>query len=345
MDEREFARALESQRTKLQAWLSRRFLAADVPDLVQETLLSCWKKREEYDPTKEIGGWVHSRMRTVAHAHHKRAQVRERAAPLLHEDDVAPSTPEGDVSIHETDSLLHRFLDSLSAQEREMVAAWFFDELSIREVATSFDRTEDAVDAALRRVNRRMREALQRVGVEDARRGAVPPFLVERLGAAEVEDDTQGERPTPVSTSIPAALPPAGPTTAAWGPWTRRFAVAAGIVALLLYLLSRRESPWANHFTLVVPALRPGAGVLPLVTDPMQPSPTVEPPPFCPPSPPPPRTPPCPAADTHKNAGPRSLGRAAATALDRGDKKSATEACRLAGPDNVFCRELQSLHP
>lgn len=80
---------------------------------MQETLLHCWKKREEYDPAKEIGGWVHYRMRTVAHAHAKRARVRERAAPLLHEDDVAPSTPERETSIQETDSLLRRILDSL----------------------------------------------------------------------------------------------------------------------------------------------------------------------------------------------------------------------------------------
>ncbi len=100
MDDHAFTRALESQQTKLQTWLSRRFPASDVPDLVQETLLLCWKKREEYDPTKEIGGWVHFRMRTVVHAHHKRARVRERAAPLLHEDDVAPSTPERETPIH-----------------------------------------------------------------------------------------------------------------------------------------------------------------------------------------------------------------------------------------------------
>ncbi|MDC3955847.1 sigma-70 family RNA polymerase sigma factor [Polyangium jinanense] len=345
MDDRDFARALESQRAKLQAWLSRRFLASDVPDLVQETLLQCWKNREEYDPTQEIGGWVHYRMRTVAYASHKRARVRERAAPLLHEDDVAPSTPERDVSMHETDSLLLRILDSLPVQEREMVAARFFDELSIREVAASFGRTEDAVDAALRRVNKKMREALQRVGVEDARRGAVLPFLVEGLGGAETEDDAQGARPTPVSTSIPPALPSVGPTMAAWEPWARRFAVAAGVVLPVLYLLAQKDAPWANHLALVVPDLRPGAGVVPLVTDPLQPHPTVEPPPICPPSQPPPRTLPCPADDTHKNAGPRSLGRAAATALDRGDTKSAAEACRLAGPGNVFCRELQSLHP
>ncbi|MDI3283630.1 sigma-70 family RNA polymerase sigma factor [Polyangium sp. 15x6] len=344
MDEREFAKTLESQRAKLRAWLSRRFPASDVPDLVQETLLQCWKAREEYDPTRELGGWVHYRMRTVAHVHRKRARVREEAAPLLQEEDVAPFTPEREASNHETDSLLHRILDSLPAREREMVAARFFDELSIREIAASFDRTEDAVDAALRRVNKKMREALQRVGVEDARRTALLPLLFEQADGAEVEDDAPSARPTSVSTSIPAAGTPVGPTLAAWAPLARGLAVAAGVVGLLFYLLSRRESPWANHFALVVPDLRPG-GVVPLLTDPMQPpNPTVEPPPLCPPSPPPPRTPPCPA-DVPKNAGPRSLGRAAVNAQERGDKKSAAEACRLAGPDSVFCRELQSLHP
>jgi len=196
----------------------------------------------------------------------------------------------------------------------------------------------------LRRLNKRMRDALQLVGVEDARRAAMLPFIVESQGGTEIEDDMQGARPTPVSTSIPAIVPQVGPTRSAWETWARRFAVAAGVVVLILYLLSPRESPWANHLALVAPDLRPG-GVVPVVVDPMQPNPTVEPPPLCPPSPPPPRTPPCPADEPHKNAGPRSLGRAAATALDRGDKKSAIEACRLAGPGNVFCRELQSLHP
>ncbi|MDI3281714.1 sigma-70 family RNA polymerase sigma factor [Polyangium sp. 15x6] len=343
MDDREFTRALESQRTKLQAWLSRRFSASDVPDLVQETLLQCWKKREEYDPTREIGGWVHYQMRTVAYAHRKRARVREVAAPLLREEDVAPSTPEREASNHETDSLLHHILAFLPTQEREMVAVRFFDELSIREIAGSFDRTEDAVDATLRRVNKKMREALLRMGVEDARRAAVLPFLVERSGGTETEDAASSERPA-VWTSIPAAGMPAGPSRVAWEPFARCCAAAAGVVALLLYLLSRREAPWANHLALVMPDLRPG-GVVPLVTDPMQPpNPTVEPPPLCPPSPPAPRTPPCPP-DVPKDAGPRSLGRAAVTAHERGDKKSAAEACRLAGPDSVFCRELQSLHP
>ena len=344
MDEPAFTRALESQRTKLQTWLSRRFPAADVPDLVQETLLHCWRKREEYDPAKEIGGWVHYRMRTVAHAHAKRARVRERAAPLLHEDDVAPSTPERETSIQETDSLLRRILDSLPAQEREMVAARFFDELSIREIAASFDRTEDAVDAALRRVNKKMRDALQRAGVEDARRAAVLPFLVERSGENDTEDAAPSERPAAAWTTASAASLAPESWRVARGPFARRFVAAAGVVALLLYLLWPRETPWANHLALVVPDLRPG-GVAPLLTDPMQPSPTVEPPPLCPPAPPPPRTPPCPADDTPKNAGPRSLGRAAVTAHELGDGKSAVEACRLAGRDNVFCRELQSLHP
>ncbi|HVK69141.1 MAG TPA: sigma-70 family RNA polymerase sigma factor [Polyangium sp.] len=342
MDDREFAKALESQRTKLQHWLSRRFLAADVPDLVQEALLRCWKNRQDYDPTKEIGGWVHYQMRTVAHVHHKRVRVREEAAPLLREEDVAPSTPEREASNHETDSLLHHILASLPTQEREMVAARFFDELSIREIAASFDRTEDAVDAALRRVNKKTREALQRVGVEDARRAAVLPFLVERSGGTETEDAAPSEQPA-VWTSLPAEGRAAEPSRVAWGPLALRLAAAAGVIPLLLYLLSQREAPWANHLALVMPDLRPG-GVVPLVTDPMQPSPTVEPPVLCPPSSPAPRTPPCPP-DVPKNAGPRSLGRAAVTAHEQGDKKSAAEACRLAGPDSVFCRELQSLHP
>lgn len=341
MVDREFAKALESQRIKLQHWLSRRFPAADVPDLVQETLLRCWKNRQDYDPTKEIGGWVHYQMRTVAHVQHKRARVREEAAPLLREEDVAPSTPEREASNHETDSRIHHILASLPTQEREMVAARFFDELSIREIAASFDRTEDAVDAALRRVNKKMREALQRAGVEDARRAAVLPLLVERSGGTEAEDAAPSERPA-VWTSIPAGGRAAEPSRVAWVPFALRLAAAAGVVALLL-LLSQREAPWANHLALVTPDLRPG-GVVPLVTDPMLPSPTIEPPPLCPPSPPASRTPPCPP-DVPKNAGPRSLGRAAATAHERGDKKSAAEACRLAGPDSVFCRELQSLHP
>ena len=96
--------------------LTRSF--ADAEDLVQDTLLRCWKARESFEPGSNIGGWTRTVMRNAFLSGLRRSRFEvDVPDDTVHRMQSIPPTQDIVVELHDT----LRALDRLSDQHREAI--------------------------------------------------------------------------------------------------------------------------------------------------------------------------------------------------------------------------------
>jgi RNA polymerase sigma-70 factor (ECF subfamily) len=121
--------------------------AADVEDVVQETLIAIHLKRHTWLPSEPLGPWVRAIARHKAidalrrRGRHVHVPVED-FEDLLAIDDSGPDFPRGDLEKH---------LHHLPQRQREVIQAIALDGNSIRQTAGRFSMSEGAVRVALHR--------------------------------------------------------------------------------------------------------------------------------------------------------------------------------------------------
>ncbi|MBU1375758.1 MAG: sigma-70 family RNA polymerase sigma factor [Alphaproteobacteria bacterium] len=121
--------------------------AAEVEDLVQETLLAVHSRRMTYDATQPFTAWAHAVARYKLIDHWRRRRVR-RHVPL---DDVADTLwidadHEGEVAAD-----LDRLLGGLPSKQEQLVRGVKIEGLSLAEAGERFGMTEGAAKVSLHR--------------------------------------------------------------------------------------------------------------------------------------------------------------------------------------------------
>jgi RNA polymerase sigma-70 factor (ECF subfamily) len=121
--------------------------AADVDDLVQETLLHAWRSRAQYRGEASVSTWVLAIARN-------RVRMRLRS---LDEEEIP-----GDVLRDaETAGAVRRALEDLDPDQREALIRRYYDGLSVKELALRLDESEKAVESRLHRAREALREKLK----------------------------------------------------------------------------------------------------------------------------------------------------------------------------------------
>lgn len=121
--------------------------AAEVEDLVQETLLAVHRRRMTYDPAQPFTAWAHAMARYKLIDFWRRRRVR-RHVPL---DDVAETLwvdaePEGEIRAD-----LDRLLGGLPERQERLVRGVKIDGLSLAEAGERLGMTEGAAKVSLHR--------------------------------------------------------------------------------------------------------------------------------------------------------------------------------------------------
>ena len=149
----------------------------DASDLVQETLLHAYRKRDQFRGQDDAAWakWLRSILdRNMAAA--MRAQGRQkrdiaRERPLWADPDTSSdgpgawlvaeqSTPSEQAMRHEASIRLAEALARLPRSQREALLLHYWDGYSLAEIAVRFDRTTDAVGGLLKRGLHHLRELL-----------------------------------------------------------------------------------------------------------------------------------------------------------------------------------------
>lgn len=147
------------------AYLGRMgFSEATAEDIAQEAFLRAWKSREKYDPTKAaVSTWLFTIARNVA--------MSALARKTLHVSDeyevdqqagfAAGDDPAHQIAVSESITRLRLALNSLSAEDREVIATCYTPE--IENSIAILQCSEGALRTRLSRARKRLTAALTKL--------------------------------------------------------------------------------------------------------------------------------------------------------------------------------------
>jgi RNA polymerase sigma-70 factor (ECF subfamily) len=196
--ENDFALLLSQHRPRIERWLLRKNIPpADVPDIAQKVIMRAFERRHLYDPTKSLVGWLHRLMRNAVSEYWAKVGVEEAAKSLLVGEDATSSNPEKDIHNLEIDTLVTAVIDALAPKRRDLMIARFVDDLSVEEIAESFDMPIATVKTTITRTLDTCRRALISRGIKDAKRGRLAALVWERdeNGGSDAAPDSTREDP------------------------------------------------------------------------------------------------------------------------------------------------------
>lgn len=149
----------------LQRYLGRRARAADVDDILNDTLTVLWRRLDAV-PTDDPLPWSYGVARNCLANHRRAGARRDRLAQRLRAQPrvLAPSTA--------PDPELAKALSMLGHEDRELVRLWAWEQLDPREIAVVLDTTPNAVSLRLTRAKKRLAGVLGDQGRRESRQDA-----------------------------------------------------------------------------------------------------------------------------------------------------------------------------
>jgi RNA polymerase sigma-70 factor, ECF subfamily len=141
----------------LQRYLLRRTNADDVDDVAAETLAIMWRRLDDIPTGAELP-WCYSIARRCL-ANHRRSTVRRRSLLERLGGRGERTTNDGDDPasiVDDADPALHAALSLLSTDDREILALWAWEQLSVSEIAVALGASANTVSVRLRRARQRL---------------------------------------------------------------------------------------------------------------------------------------------------------------------------------------------
>lgn len=133
----------------------------DAKDAVAEAVYRAWAKRDGLSDRAKARAWL---LRIAANEAYNICRRRQRELPMdesLQEMAAPPMTEDEDVGLW---PLVRRLPETL----RTPLTLFYYDDLSVREIAAVLDVQEGAVKTRLSRGRQRLKELLQEEGIDDA---------------------------------------------------------------------------------------------------------------------------------------------------------------------------------
>lgn len=135
---------------------------ATAEDLAQETLLTVWRRASLYAPEKgSASTWIFTIARNLR-IDRLRREVPWQALPEHHEEEAADDpAPDEAVASREADAAVRAALESLPADQREVVVLAYIEGLSHSEIAARLGAPIGTVKSRMRIAYQKIRTALE----------------------------------------------------------------------------------------------------------------------------------------------------------------------------------------
>jgi RNA polymerase sigma-70 factor, ECF subfamily len=144
---------------------------ADAHDVVQETAVTLWKKRGEFDASKPFLPWAYGIARWKVREHwHKRRHLANFADEALIEQIEARREQLG-AELSARSERLQACLAKLPDAQRSVIFGYYIEERSVEELAELQDKSTEAIYKLLQRVRRALQDCVS-AGFEG--RGVAP---------------------------------------------------------------------------------------------------------------------------------------------------------------------------
>jgi RNA polymerase sigma factor (sigma-70 family) len=160
-DDERFRRLFDDAYRSLLAYALRRTeSAADAEEVVADTLLVAWRRRDDLPPGEEALPWLYGVARRVL-ANQRRGRARRRRVERLLRPLIRSTTERDEPGALDAVVAASRRL-SEADQEVLRLAAW--EDLSHAQIATALGCSENAAALRLHRARRRLRQELLKEG-------------------------------------------------------------------------------------------------------------------------------------------------------------------------------------
>jgi RNA polymerase sigma-70 factor (ECF subfamily) len=142
----------------LQRYLRRRCALDDVDDLLNDALLTVWRRLDDLPDGSPLP-WCYGVARRCLANHRRAAGRRQRLSERITSAGTrSPSYP----WTSSVDAGLQAALDRLPEADGEIIRLWAWEELEPRQIALVLDMTPNAVSVRLGRIRSRLRDELAR---------------------------------------------------------------------------------------------------------------------------------------------------------------------------------------
>jgi RNA polymerase sigma-70 factor (ECF subfamily) len=165
LDERAFEQLFRDLGPRIHAYLCRRAGSAVADDLLAETFLVVWRRRDELPPAPDRSAWIHGVARRLLLAHWREAN----ADPVLMPSMESPATTvllepvTGAARPDDRRQHLVHALDGLPDVDRELITLTVWERMTTREAALVVGLKPGAARVRLHRARRRLAAAVEDV--------------------------------------------------------------------------------------------------------------------------------------------------------------------------------------
>jgi RNA polymerase sigma-70 factor, ECF subfamily len=152
-------------------WRIARRLGVDdraLDDAVQDVFLVVYRRLAEFEGRSSLKSWIFGIARRVARDHRRRVERKERGAVTLDElaDPRAEDPREGAARV-EAAAILHRFLDQLDDDKREVFVLAELEQMTVPEIADATGANVNTVYSRLRAGRLAFEQAVARMRARD----------------------------------------------------------------------------------------------------------------------------------------------------------------------------------
>ena len=152
-----FEAAVAEAYEPLQRYLRRRCTADDADEVLNDTLLTMWRRLDDVPDDRRLP-WTYGVARRCL-ANHRRGSVRR---IRLAEKALSTARSHEPEWTSESDAHLHDAMGRLNESDREIVRLWAWERLEPREIAEVLGTSANAVSLRLTRARRKLEEEISR---------------------------------------------------------------------------------------------------------------------------------------------------------------------------------------
>ncbi|MBI1313917.1 sigma-70 family RNA polymerase sigma factor [bacterium] len=135
---------------------------SDADDILQETNVILWRKRDTYRPGTDFYAWAFeiARFQVLAHRSRQARSTVSFDAELIH--DIAEAASAESEHYDRREAVLRRCLQKLPDAQRELITQRYQPKAAVNSLATDLGKTAGAVSESLRRIREKLRQCIER---------------------------------------------------------------------------------------------------------------------------------------------------------------------------------------
>lgn len=139
------------------------FDRAEAEDIVQETLIKVWNKREEWNSLESIEAYCITLTKNLAIDLREKMDARTEELTEQHDRTQDDANPYEELEQKERLMWVHRLMDELPDKQRKIMLMRDIEEKSYKEIAQALDITEEQVKINLFRARQKVKQGLLRL--------------------------------------------------------------------------------------------------------------------------------------------------------------------------------------